>query len=421
MFSSLSSFIEPSSWSLSSWRAVSRSYQVFMFVVSNDYRFVNVNVLAGLMSGVQRYKIMTAVQPHKVLIVDDSKTMCAYLVQLLSSDPRLNVVGYALDVFEAKQMIQRSNPDVIMLDVDMPQADGLTFLRKVMKTRPIPIVMVSTRSDGGSTATLDALEAGAVDFVLKRNLEGKSDIYFYIKGIVDRVVSAAKVQVVLAAPSESRSAARAARKLTTLKARLFKSRVIDHKLSRVVAFGASTGGPEALRKVLTDFYSPDCAILISQHMPERFMKPFADRLSMASRYDINIAVDGETIQAGRGYVAPGDKHLEVQRQGTNLVCCVSDSETVNGHRPSVDVMYDSLAASIGNSTLGVLLTGMGDDGARGLKKLHEMGTPTIIQDKDTSAVWGMPGRAFDLGAADESLPLEEIGSALNEVLGGKSL
>lgn len=362
---------------------------------------------------------MTPVPPYKVLIVDDSKTMCAFLVKVLSSDPRLEVVGYALDAFEARQMLQRTKPDVMTLDVEMPHMDGLTFLRKVMQRNPLPIVMLSSRTEKGSAATLDALEAGAVDFVLKRTSEDNIDLSTYSNEIIRRVVSAATARV----GPDTRLSARqqAPLNLTSLKARLHRSRVIGPRLSRIVAFGASTGGPEALRKVLTEFYSPECAVVISQHMPERFMKPFADRLNAASRYTIDIARDGDIIEAGRGYVAPGDRHLRVQRQGVQFYCQVSDDETVNGHRPSVDVMYDSMAESVGNSSVGVLLTGMGDDGARGLKRLHELGTPTIVQDKMSSAVWGMPGRAFDLGAADEAMSLTSVGPALNAILAGKPL
>lgn len=402
---------------------------------------------------------MNSGPPYKVLVVDDSRAICKFLVNVLSADPRLTVVGHALDAFAAGDLLRQLSPDVMTLDVEMPGMDGLTFLRKIMRTRPLPVLMLSSLTDKGAAATLDALEAGAVDFLLKRSVDDARDLASYSDEIVRRVCNAATVTV---GPwTDEVKKPKPLPDLGSMKSRLSKTAPVDRAetaqvaavrasrdvavpapaatqpsnpvpvtptrlapssgkvtLRHLVGFGASTGGPEALRKVLTEFYAPDCAVVISQHMPERFMVPFAERLNTASRFTLEVATDGQLIEPGCGYIAPGEQHLKVDKRGTRFYCSLSTDEPVNGHRPSVDVMFDSLSESAAGCSVGVLLTGMGEDGARGLKNMHDGGAPTIIQDKFSSAVWGMPGTAYELGAADQSLSLESVGPALNAVLGG---
>ncbi len=356
---------------------------------------------------------MSLVQPHKVLIVDDSKVVCAFLEKVLSQDPALTVIGHALDPFEARDIIKRTPPDVLTLDVEMPRMDGLTFLRNLMRLRPIPVVMVSSLTEAGAAVTLDALEAGAVDFMVKRDAANQEDLRLYTEEIIRRVKNAARVKV---APSSEPVNNTALPDLTKINRRVQLDRTPSGNLKRLVAIGASTGGPEALRQVLTDFYASDCAVVVTQHMPKRFMQPFAQRLDSASRFTIALAQDGEQIKPGAGYVAPGDKHLSIVKRNGNLFCQVTDTAPVSGHRPSVDVMFNSLADSVGRGVVGVLLTGMGEDGALGLTRLHKTGTPTIVQDQQSSAVWGMPGRAFQMGGADEALALSVVGPVLNTLL-----
>lgn len=358
---------------------------------------------------------MTAQTPFRVLVVDDSKAMCAFLVDALSAHPRLEVVGYALNAFEAGAMLRRTKPDVMTLDVEMPHMDGVTFLRKIMQTSPIPVVMLSSQTTAGATATLNALEAGAVDFLPKRQAGSSEDVATYTRQIARRVVNAAQIRLrTESTGQQNRSAGADVLKV----AHLLKGRLAHGSFEPcLVGIGASTGGPEALRKLLTDFHSSSSAVFISQHMPESFMKPFADRLNQTSRFTIAIAEDGELVEAGRVYVAPGDLHLQIVRKPSGLHCHAVKQELVNGHRPSVDVMFDSLNEAARGAALGILLTGMGDDGARGLKRLQQSGVPTIAQDEQSSAVWGMPGSACKQGAADHVLAIDELAPVLNAALG----
>jgi len=350
----------------------------------------------------------------KVLIVDDSLSLCKFLEKVLSSDPGLEVSGYALDAYEARDLIKRYSPDVITLDVEMPRMTGLTFLKNLMRLHPMPVVMLSSLTVAGAGVTLDALEVGAVDFMVKRQPGSEMELERYSAEIVERVKQAGMVQV--CAPS-----ANIRRKplpdLSTLKNKLESGKCYNGRLKRVVAIGSSTGGPEALRHVLTGLDSARCALLIAQHMPERFMAPFAERLNSWSSFDIRIAWDGEEVSPGRGYVAPGDAHLELVNKHGKLVCVVSQTAPVCGHRPSVDVLFTSVARSAGNAGVGVLLTGMGDDGAAGLKAMRNAGALTVVQDKKSSAVWGMPGRAYEMGGADGVLGLQQLSPALPSSLG----
>ncbi len=349
---------------------------------------------------------------HKVLIVDDSKAFCMFLTKIISADPSLNVVGYALDPFEARDKIKDLNPDVITLDVEMPRMDGLTFLRNLMRLRPMPVVMVSSLTEPGAAVTLDALEVGAIDFMVKRHTSDNQSMDEYCSEVVRRIKNAAAANI-------RRKCAKTTEvtvpDVPLLIQRIRADKRVSGELKRLVAIGASTGGPEALRKVLADFYDPDCAVVLCQHMPERFMSAFAHRLHTSSQFSIDLAVDGEKIRPGHVYVAPGDKHLEVVNKSGSLHCKLTSDPPLSGHRPSVNTLFNSVAKELKRGVVGVLLTGMGDDGATGLKMLHDGNYPTIIQDEQSSAVWGMPGRASELGAADQAISLESIGPVLNAI------
>jgi len=349
----------------------------------------------------------------KVLIVDDSLSLCKFLEKIFSRDKDLEVVGYALDAYIARDMIKMHNPDVITLDVEMPRMDGLTFLKNLMRLHPMPVVMLSSLTAAGATVTLDALEQGAVDFMVKRHPGSESDLQIYISEIVERVKQAG--QIMVTAPGDKIVSKRTP-ELDGLKRKLNTGRRINANLDRVIAIGSSTGGPEALRQLLNGLDASRNALMFAQHMPERFMSPFADRLNSWSSFDIRIAESGEPILPGRGYVAPGDMHLELINQGGKLSCLVRQNDPVSGHRPSVDVLFRSVATAARSASIGVLLTGMGEDGAVGLKTMRNAGALTVVQDKKSSAVWGMPGRAYEIGGADQAMPLQDISPALSTLL-----
>lgn len=277
----------------------------------------------------------------------------------------------------------------------------------------MPVVMLSSLTAAGAQVTLDALQEGAVDFMVKRHPGSDQDLELYVTEIVDRVKQAGQMRVV--APGATISQ-KALPDLSEFKRKLVTGRQVSGQLSKIVAFGSSTGGPEALRQVLTGFDASRSALMFAQHMPERFMRPFAERLSSWSSFDIRIAENGEAVVPGRGYVAPGDMHLELVSTGGKLTCLTRKIDAVNGHRPSVDVLFNSVATSAGNAAVGVLLTGMGEDGAVGLTAMRNAGALTVVQDKKSSAVWGMPGRAYEMGGADGMLGLQQISPALTQLL-----
>lgn len=349
----------------------------------------------------------------KVLIVDDSEALCLFLKKIISRDPEMEVVGYALDPYEARDKIKQLQPDVLTLDVEMPRMDGLTFLRNLMRLRPMPVVMISSLTAAGAEVTLDALDAGAVDFMVKRHPHNDEELEMYSMEIVRRVKLAGKINIINSSESN----------LTNSVMNLSEHRSKDNLTSsqgsactRVIAIGSSTGGPDALKHFLKDLHAPDCALMFAQHMPERFMKSFADRLNTWSSFDISVAIPGEKLQAGRGYVAPGDDHLELSKNAGDLSVLTRKTDLVNGHRPSVDVLFKSVAKTAPIGSIGVLLTGMGNDGAVGLKAMHSAGALTIVQDEKSSAVWGMPGRAYEMGAADHVLSLLQIAPSITSLL-----
>ena len=350
----------------------------------------------------------------RVLIIDDSVAMCRFVEKALSRDPTLHVVGHAHDPYEARALIKRLAPDVLTLDVEMPRMDGLTFLRNLMRLRPIPTVMLSSLTGAGAAITLDALEVGAVDFMVKRHPGSALDLERYVDEIARRVGQAAVTR--LPDPMESPGEV-ALPDLVACRRKLRAGGAFGQGIDRLVGIGASTGGPEALRRVLRSLEAPDCALVVCQHMPERFMSLFANRLDGHSSFDIRLAEDGEPLRPGRGYVAPGDRHLWLDVSGGRARWRLGDHDARHGHRPSVDVLFGSIVEVAAERSALVLLTGMGEDGAASLVEARRRGALTVAQDEHSSAVWGMPGRAWRMGGVDVQLGLPQIGPALTSLLG----
>jgi len=345
--------------------------------------------------------------------VDDSKSICKILEQHFSKDDGLEVVGYALDAYEARDKINQLKPDVITLDVQMPRMDGVTFLRNLMRLKPMPVVMLSSLTSAGAEITFDALEAGAVDFMHKVQPGSREELNCYMQELIRRVKQAGSMKML---PKAGKKAVTDIPDLSQFKSKLNSGRQASPEIHRLIAIGASTGGPEALRHVLTDVSVKRCAMVIAQHMPENFMGPFAERLNKHSAFQVSLAVEGEKVKPGCVYVAPGNQHLTIVKRNQDLFCQMNDRELVNGHRPSVDVLFDSVAESVGVGALGLLLTGMGNDGAAGLTRMYKGGSLTIVQDEASSSVWGMPRRAHEMGGADCMLSLQAIAPVLNKLL-----
>jgi two-component system chemotaxis response regulator CheB len=330
----------------------------------------------------------------KVLVVDDSATMRGLIKVALERDPDLEVIGQAADALEARQAIKALNPDVITLDVEMPNMNGIEFLEKIMRLRPMPVIMVSSLTTSGGDATIRALEAGAVDCIAKPS-PGHEHTFDDLPGTV-KMAAAAFVR-----PSVSRSAAP-----TSSPFRDSSNYVHD---GRVVAIGASTGGVEALIAVLSEFPANCPPTVITQHMPANFTKSLAQRLDRICAPSVSEAVDGAELTQGHVFLAPGGQaHLEVTGS-RGLRCRLRPGEAVNGHRPSVDVLFTSVSKAAGDKGIGVILTGMGRDGASGLLAMRNVGARTLGQNEASSVVYGMPKVAFELGAVERQLPLAKIG------------
>ena len=340
-------------------------------------------------------------RPVRVLVIDDSALVRKLMTGLLSSDPRIEVVGSAADPFIARQKIKQLAPDVLTLDVEMPRMDGLTFLQNLMRLRPMPVVMVSSLTERGAQVTLDALALGAVDFVAKPRIDVARGLTGHAELLCAKVRDAAGAQVNRLVPGHTPAP---------------RPGPIGYRTTdRLFAIGASTGGTEAIRLVLAGMPADAPATVIAQHIPAAFSGPFAQRLDRHSRMTVREASDGEQLLAGHAYVAPGGRHLRVRRSGARWYCELGDDDAVRGHRPSVDVLFESVARHAGANASAALLTGMGDDGARGLLALREAGAATLAQDRASSVIWGMPGAAVALGAAQRQVPLEQVAEALLEV------
>jgi two-component system chemotaxis response regulator CheB len=340
----------------------------------------------------------------KVLIIDDSALVRALLTKILGADEALQVVGTAPDAFVAREKIKALNPDVLTLDVEMPRMDGLQFLRNLMRLRPMPVVMCSSLTERGADVTLAALELGAIDFVTKPKVDVAHALEAYAAELINKVKVAAVARV---RPLFARPPVPQAGMLPRTRAEL-RFRTTD----QIVAIGASTGGTEAIRQVLERLPADAPGIVITQHIPKAFSAPFAARLNASSQLSVQQAEDGALILPGHAYIAPGDRHLLVELDGARYRCRLRDDAPVNRHRPSVDVLFRSVAEQVGQNAVGVILTGMGADGARGLREMRDRGALTIAQDEKSSVVWGMPGAAVALGAVDRIVAIEQIAEGL---------
>ena len=350
----------------------------------------------------------------RVLIVDDSALVRRILSEVLSADPTLEVVGTASDAYMAREKIKQLNPDVLTLDVEMPKMDGVTFLRNLMRLRPMPVVMVSTLTEHGAEVTLDALAVGAVDYLPKPKIDIAATLTDYADELRAKIRSAATARVRPYTGSASANGGGAVAPRLGVDAVLAKSppRRQFRTTDRIIAIGASTGGTEAIKEVLVQLPADTPGVVITQHIPKAFSTPFARRMDACCQMTVYEAEDGQVILPGHVYIAPGDQHLLVVRDGARYVCRLDNGPPVNRHKPSVDVLFRSVAQQAGRSAIGVLLTGMGKDGAVGLKEMRDAGSPTIAQDEATSVVWGMPGEAVAIGAAAETLALGQVAARL---------
>lgn len=340
-------------------------------------------------------------RPVRVLIVDDSAVMRQLLTDMLSRDPGITVVGTAADPLIARRKILRLSPDVLTLDVEMPRMNGLDFLRQLMCLRPMPVVMVSSLAERGAAVSLQALELGAVDIVAKPKAAGMREFEHSAAEIARKVRQAARARV-QPRPCPGKAASIQLPQAMTVLPPMHFGR------ARLLAIGASAGGTEAIRQVLAAMPANGPPVVIVQHIPGTFSRPFVERLDRHSALRVVEASHGAPILAGHAYLSPPDLHLGVVRGHAGLECAVIDAGPVNHHRPSVDILFHSVAAHAGGQAVGALLTGMGDDGARGLLAMRMAGAATLVQDKATSVVWGMPGAAVRMNAADEVAPLHRI-------------
>lgn len=349
---------------------------------------------------------MSGEKPIRVLVVDDSALIRQLLSSILSEDPDIEVVGVAHDPYIARDKIKLLEPDVVTLDVEMPRMDGITFLRNLMRLHPIPVVMVSSLTVKGAEVTMKALELGVIDFVTKPNMDVARLLDDFSEEIIAKVKVAAEVSkgVLLRKADQAKKVVNAEHNSAGSVAGISQFKMTD----KLIAIGASTGGTEAIKEVLEHLPPDSPGVVISQHIPPLFSASFAARMNEASALTVCEAQDGQQILNGHAYIAPGSQHLKIVRDGARFVCHLDDGPPVNRHKPSVDVMFSSIAENVGINSVGIILTGMGHDGAAGLKAMHELGVPTIAQDEKTSIVWGMPGSAVELGAIDTVLPLEKV-------------
>lgn len=346
----------------------------------------------------------------RVLVIDDSASVRQMMTQILSADPQIEVIAAASDPFVAAKYIKDDLPDVVTLDVEMPRMDGLTFLRKLMSQCPLPVVMCSSLVEDGSETLMQALEAGAVDIILKPRAGVADFLSEQARRICDTVKGAAQARVqrrTERAPLKPQQKLNADAMLPPP-----GTRAMSRTTEMVVCIGASTGGTEALREVLEALPANAPGIVIVQHMPEHFTRTFAQRLDSLCEVSVKEAEDGDTVMRGHVLIAPGGRHTLLTRQGARYLVSVRDGPLVSRHRPSVDVLFRSAAQSAGANAVGVILTGMGDDGAQGLLEMRNAGARTIAQDEATSVVFGMPKEAIARGAAERVLPLGVIASEL---------
>jgi two-component system chemotaxis response regulator CheB len=346
----------------------------------------------------------------RVVVVDDSALVRSLLTEILNKQPDMECVGAANDPLIAREMIRELDPDVITLDIEMPKMDGLEFLSRLMRLRPMPVVMISTLTERGAEVTMRALELGAVDFVAKPRIGLVDGIKELSANIVEKVRIASKAHIKRAGALRTQPAASGGvASGATLSSPVALGRISTEKL---VAIGASTGGTEAIKEVLIRMPADSPGVVITQHMPPGFTTSFAARLNSLCQITVQEAAHGARILPGHAYIAPGGKQFRVDRSGANYVCVVEDGELVNRHRPSVEVLFQSVAKAVGRNAIGLMLTGMGNDGAKAMKEMKDAGSYNYVQDEASCIVFGMPREAIVSGAADEVLSLTDIAPAL---------
>ncbi len=346
----------------------------------------------------------SAAQVIKVIVIDDSALMRGILSEIINAQRDMQVVAVASDPLVARDQIKAFNPDVLTLDVEMPKMDGLAFLEKLMRLRPMPVIMISSLTEKGSDITLRALELGAVDYITKPKIDIQHGMQEYSSEIAEKIRMAAQARVRnLVTPAHFAGTKKLSADVVLP---ALKSSMISTE--KIIVIGASTGGTEALKEVLLTMPPDAPGILITQHMPEAFTRAFAHRLDGLCKISVKEAEDGDRILPGHAYVAPGNHHLLLTRSGSNYVAKLSDGPPVNRHRPSVDVLFRSAANCAGKNVIGIILTGMGGDGAAGMLEMKQAGAYTFAQDEKSCVVFGMPKEAIAKGGVDEVVPLHDI-------------
>lgn len=341
----------------------------------------------------------------KVLCVDDSALIRNIMTNIVNQQPDMEMVATALDPLIARDLIKLHNPDVLTLDVEMPRMDGLDFLERLMRLRPMPVIMVSSLTSKGSDITLSALELGAVDFVTKPQMGLQEGMMQYSELIAEKIRTAATAHI-------------RRRELHSGPPKIISSPLMGSE--KIIAIGASTGGTEAIRHVLMQMPASCPGIVIAQHMPPGFTRSFADRLDKICQISVKEAEDGERVLPGHAYIAPGGKHMELCRSGANYHVRLNELPPVNRHRPSVDMLLQSVAKSAGKNAVGAILTGMGHDGAKGLLELHQTGARTLAQSEKTCVVYGMPREAVALNAVSEIVDLDQIAQTILKSIVGQA-
>lgn len=367
-------------------------------------------------SGAGRGEAALNMSKIKVQLVDDSAVVRQVLQAVLQSDPSITITGAASDPIFAMAHMQKQWPDVIVLDVEMPRMDGITFLKKIMAEHPTPVVICSTLTEKGTATSMQALEAGAVQIVTKPKIGLKAFLQDSSNDLIHAVKAASRANL-RNLGARAPIAPVVAAKLTADAILAPAGQAMAETTDRIVAIGTSTGGTQALEAVLTALPRVCPGIVVVQHMPEKFTASFAERLNGICQIEVREGVNGDRVIPGRALIAPGGKHMLLKRSGAQYHVEVIDGPVVNRHRPSVDVLFRSVAKFAGKNALGIIMTGMGDDGARGLMEMHTAGARTIAQDEHTCVVFGMPKEAIKLGAADRVLPLGAIPAAMMERFG----
>lgn len=346
----------------------------------------------------------------RVIVVDDSALVRSMLTEIINRQHDMECIGAAADPLVAREMIRNLNPDVITLDVEMPRMDGIDFLSKLMRLRPMPVVMVSTLTERGADVTLKALELGAIDFVAKPKIGVADGLKLLADDITDKIRIASKARIHrLPTPAAATPAGGAAASTAAPRPAPVASPSLGRlSTEKIIFIGASTGGTEATKEVLITLPADAPAVVITQHMPPGFTRNYANRLDGLCKISVKEATDGERILPGHAYIAPGGMHLSVERSGANYIARVQDGDPVNRHKPSVEVLFKSAARTVGPNAIGVMLTGMGADGAKAMREMRDAGAYCVAQDEASCVVFGMPREAIAAGAVNEVLPLNKI-------------